>query len=374
MSEEFKSIKQRRTRIASIVRKELSTLIKDKMSLFILFIIPIIIITTIGTGKISLLQQQIPVWIIDYDDTVHSHQFIQTMKEGNLTITTNYDYKNMTREQFEDLAKKLLPTNKLAAYIVIHKGFEADLEKNRSTTLEIHVDAIDFVSMFSTEAFLQLSLVNYQLQNMVFERDIFYFPEMRPELNFFNLLQMGAPLIMSILIFDTINMVSSQSIVGDIPLKRLLTTPVFRSEIVFGKTIAYSIISVFQIIIALMMLQIFHVPMQGLYLELFIVLMLCSLAGITLGILLSAISKTRLQAAQMHLFVFMTMLIITYTVRNSFILPFMPMEQTQKIFSCIAYRGMSIMQLIHRVLYLVIDILIYLGITLIYLKRKKEFV
>jgi ABC-2 type transport system permease protein len=141
-----------------------------------------------------------------------------------------------------------------------------------------------------------------------------------------------------------------------------------------AKNIAYSIVSVFQILISLTLLQVFNVPIYGLYVDVFIILFLCSLCGISLGVLFSSVAKTRLQAAQMFLFYFMIMMIITMMIRKPFVLPFLPLEQGQQAFSNIAYRGMALEEVGINVLYLLMNCAIFIGLTLIYLKRKKEFV
>lgn len=373
MSEDFKSIKSRRVRIESLIRKELTTLFKDKISLFILFIIPIVMIVTVGVGKIDTSQFEVEIWVIDYDDTPQSHDLIDSLSQ-NATIVSNWDRGDLTADEFLQLANETLPTTLIAAYIIIPDGFAYNLTEYGETSLEIHVDSIDIITVFAAEAMIQIGLVMFQLESFTVAADVFYFPEFQPELNFNNLLQLGAPQIITIVLFATANLVSSQCIVGDIPLKRLLTTPVFRSEVVVAKNIAYSIVSVFQIIISLALLKIFNVPIYGLFIDVFLVLWLCSFTGITLGVFFSAISKTRLQAAQMFLFGFMIMLIITMMVRSPYILPFLPLEQSQVAFSNLAYRGMSMVGIYDRVLFLIADSAIFLVLTLIYLKRKKEFV
>ncbi|MCP4764052.1 MAG: hypothetical protein GY870_19925, partial [archaeon] len=93
-----------------------------------------------------------------------------------------------------------------------------------------------------------------------------------------------------------------------------------------------------------------------------------------MGILFSAISRTRLQAAQMFLFFFITMLIITMMIREPVILPFLPLEQAEVAFTNLASRGMSLLEIGDTVFYLVMNAGIYLLLTILYLKRKKEFV
>jgi hypothetical protein len=375
MSDEFKSISRRGARIRSIIQNEITSLLKDRISLFILFIIPVAVLVTIGIGKLGYLNDPVNLWIIDYDNSAKSHEFIDTMKASeDMIITTNYDNPYTTAAQFQALAEEYLSTNELSAYIILHEGFENDILTNSSTTLVVYIDAIDAIDAFFAEFMIQIKLVEFQLDNIVFESDIFYFPVMRPEIDYNNLLTIAAPIMIGLILFGTMTLVTSQSIVGDIALKRLMTTPLYSSEILIGKTLSYSIVSIFQILLSLGILKIFSIPFYGLFIDVFFICFLCSLTGITLGIFFSAISRTRLQSAQMFLLFYLVMFILIMLVRIPYILPLLPIENTMKGFSNIAYRGMSIWESIDVILYLLGFSTVFFLITLIYLRRKKEYV
>jgi len=375
MSEDFKSLSRRGSRIRSIIQNELTTLLKDKVSLFILFIIPIAVLVTIGVGKVGAFNNPVNLWIIDFDDSAKSHEFIATMGDGDsIIVTTNYDNPFTSPIQFQALAEEYLPTNELSAYIILQEGFEDDILANKSTTLVVYIDAIDAIAAFFAEFLIQIKLVDFQLKNIVFESDIFYFPVMRPEIEYSNLLTIAAPMMLGLILFGTMTLVTTQCIVGDIALKRLMTTPLYSSEILIGKTISYSIVSIFQILLSLGILKIFSVPFYGLFLDIVFVCFLCSLTGITLGIFFSAISKTRLQSAQMFLLFFIVMFIFVMFVRVPYILPFLPVENIVRGFSNLAYRGLSFWETIDRILYLMGFSAAFFIFTLIHLRRKKEFV
>ena len=375
MSEEFKSSARRRSRIGNIIRNELTGLLKDRVSLIILFIIPVVVLVTIGAGKVSLLGNSTNLWIIDFDDSTKSHEFIASMRDSDrLIVATNHDHMNVDAAQFEELAKEYLPTNELSAYIILHPGFEADILANKSTTLVVYIDAIDAISAFVAEFLIQIKLVDFQLDNIVFESDVFYFPELRPEVEYKNILTMAAPMMIGLILFGTMTLVTSQCIVGDIPLKRLLTTPLYSSEILIGKTVSYSIVSIFQILLSLGILKIFSIPFYGLFLDVFFLCFLCSLTGITLGIFFSAISRTRLQSAQMFLLFFIVMFILVMLVRVPYILPLLPVENTIRGFTKLAYRGMSLWETMDRVLLLIAFSVVFFFLSLIYLRRKREYV
>jgi ABC-type Na+ efflux pump permease subunit len=392
MAEILKMSRTRAQRIGAIVRKEISTLLSDKIAIFVLFILPVVLIVVVGTSQPRADLAASTIWIINEDNnSTKSHEFVVTFK--NMTFITVYATGDMAPVMPEfgqdnteamapvtlENARKALPTEYLSAYIVLPNGYQAELEANGTAHIEIYYDAIDLTGRILTDMFILLGTTNVQLDNLLLERDVFYFPEGRPhdltgDLNL-NLLEMGAPMMIGLILFMSMNLVATQCIVGDTPLQRLLTTPVFRSEVITGKVLAYSIMAVFQIIISLLILNYFQITMNCLWIDLFLLLLLNSMAGICIGVFLSTISKTRLQASQLFLMFFFVMLIMEYYVRNQFFLLFIPLEQVRIAYSNMAYRGQTIVTVLPQLIYIALAGLFYYVINIIYIKyMKKEFV
>jgi ABC-2 type transport system permease protein len=380
----------RAQRIAAIVRKEISTLLSDKIAIFVLFILPVSMILTIGLSAPRSDLMATTIWIIDEDNnSTKAYEFGQTFK-GNKYITV-YATGDLApampefgeTEKFVEVnrenAEKYLPTEYLSAYIVLPKGYEAELNANGTAHIDIYYDAIDLTGRMLTDMMILLGLTNVQLDNMLFERDIFYYPEGRPhnltEDSDINILELGAPMFMGLMLFMSMNLVATQCIVGDTPLQRLLTTPVYRSEVITGKIIAYTIMGTIQIIISMLLLNAFNITMNCLWIDLFILLVINTIAGITLGVFISTISKSRLQASQMFLMFFFVMLIMQYYVRNAFFLKFITLEQTAKAYADLAYRGSTLIDVLPQIGWIVLTGLLFYVMNIIYIKYlKKEFV
>lgn len=378
MSQDIRSIKERRKRIFGLLRKELDTLVKDKVSMFILFIIPIIIIAIIGVGEVSLSTfGNVRIWIIDYDESEKSQEFINTFKYNSTMgadVKTQADF-NMTAAEFEEYAIEKLPTEEVSAYMIIVKNFSDNLLVNGTTELPIYIDFIDFLSAFVAQASIIDGTVNYQIANTVFESDIFYFPVMKPAESL-NLLSSAAPFLTGIIIFACMNLITTQCIVGDKPLKRLLTTPTFRSEVIIGKILAYLIIAIFQIVLILVLLEfVFGVQMRCLFIEIFLMLLLLALNSIVIGVFFSAISSSRLQSSQMFLFFFIMMLMITQIVRIPGIVVILPLEQAREAFTNLAFRGQTLWDVGPNIVNISLVTLVFFVITIIYFQFiKKEFI
>ena len=347
---------------------------------------PVALITVLGTSLPNQDLIQTSIWIIDYDNTPESQGFIRTAK--NSTFMDVYATGELApiepqlgeSEAFgnvsESLAQKTLPTEYIDAYIIIPKGFSESLAANGTVEVDIYYDSIDFINRFVVEAFIMLAMTNSQLENLMFERDVIAFPETRPAdfSDNINILEASAPIFVGLMLFFSMQLVTTQAIVGDVPLKRLLNTSLRRGEVVTGKIISYSVISVFQVILTMLLLQLFEVRFYCLWIDLFALLVLNSITGICMGVFISSISKTRLQGSQLFLMFFFVMFIAAEYIQNELFLNFIPLKQTQKAFSALAFRGLSIMEVIEPIFYIALTGLFYYILTLIVMKRKKEFI
>ena len=377
MSIDIRSLKERRKRIFSLIRKELDTLIRDKVSMVILFIIPICVIALIGLGEFSLMSGAVDLYIIDYDDSERSQEFIDTFIYNTTTevyVKVKEDF-DMTAQEFEELAEEKLPTTEIVAYIILVENFSENLIVNGSTELPIYIDFIDFFSAFSAQASILDATVHYQLNNQEFESDLFYFPVMRPQASI-NILQTAAPFLTAVMIFACMNLITTQCIVGDKPLKRLLTTPTFRFEVIIAKIGAYTILGIFQIVLILIFLEFgFNIQYRCLFIELFLMLLLLVVNSVVIGVFFSSISSSRLQSSQLFLFFFIIMLLITQIVRIPAIVNFLPLEQASSAFIELAYRGKSLFEVWPNLLNLTIITLFVFAINILFFQYiKKEFV
>jgi len=390
----FSDARSRALRITNMVRKEIKSLLSDKTAIFILFFIPFLLITILGTSQPNLEATNTTIWIIDYDNSETSEQFIETMKSLNLSlaigqkisvsfftsgelapIQPNFGEKETYGLVSEELAQKTLTTQFLDAYIILPEGFEDNIKTNGTTPIIVYYDSIDFMKMLVSDMVVLAGTSEIQMKNMLFERDIIYFPETRPENLDLNILDMGAPNFVPLMLFITMQLISSQSIVGDIPLRRLLNTSLKRGEVVTGKLIAYSFIGIIQVLLTMALLSIFKVTMHCLWFDLFLILLLNSVAGISMGIFISVVTKSRLQASQLFLLLFFLMYINVYYVRNIFFLTFIPIEQTRKIYEFLAYRGKGLSIVWEPILFMTITGLFFYVASIVYIKYiKKEFI
>ena len=104
-------------------------------------------------------------------------------------------------------------------------------------------------------------------------------------------------------IFIAVSATAAQAIVGDIPLNRMLLTPATKMESILAKVLGYFMIGMLQAQFLLVLwMTLFNIDLWYQYLNLNIILGLLSLSGSSLGVLISTLVTTRLQANQSFLF------------------------------------------------------------------------
>jgi ABC-2 type transport system permease protein len=87
-------------------------------------------------------------------------------------------------------------------------------------------------------------------------------------------------------------------------LEQLMVSPLTRFELILGKIAPFILIGYLQLtIIVLLMLYVFHIPIAGSILELYVIAFLFIAGVLGLGIFISTLAKTQMQATQMSFFV-----------------------------------------------------------------------
>jgi ABC-2 type transport system permease protein len=361
-------------RIRNMVMKELRLIIKDKVALLLIFLLPAALIGMLwyvtdtssmggmdldgggvgGGGGDDAGNETIPVsetrlGIVDLDST--SGYYGGEDLSENLTAFYN-EIANVTIFNSSADAYRALYEQQIDAYIVIPDGFEYNLTENFPTYIEVHYDGNDLFASFSIQGIIQAGTILFRVSKLWIRSEVFpgLVMEFSPEGGFIESI-FGA----FIVIFSSylgIAMTSAQSIVGDEPLRRMLLTPTSRLEVVVAKVIGYVIIGFFQsLLLVTLWVLAFDLNLNTSFFSLVIIMSLSSLTGSATGLLISAVAGTRLQANQMFLFVLFGTLILSGFFLDVGILDrILPMNQGMNLLIDTAFKGLDIFQVIDRVL------------------------
>jgi len=362
-------------RIRNMVMKELRLIIKDKVALLLIFMLPAALIGMLwyvtdsssmggmslgGSGGIggggsagneTTSDSSIKLGIVDLD-TTSGYYGAEDLSE-NLTAfyeeMANVTKYNSTADAYRALYEQIID-----AYIVIPDGFEANLTDNFPTYIEVHYDGNNLLASGSIQGVVQAGTILFRVSKLWIRSEIFpgVVIEFTPQGGYLESVFGGFIVIFSS--YLGIAMTSAQSIVGDTPLRRMLLTPTSRLEVVVAKVIGYVIIGFFQsLLLVTLWVLAFDLSLNTSFISLVIIMSLSSLTGSATGILISAVASTRLQANQMFLFVLFGTLILSGFFLDVGILDrILPMNQGLNLLIDTAFKGLTILEVIDRVLIL----------------------
>ncbi len=375
-------------RIRNMVAKELRLIVKDKVAILLIFLLPAALIgmlwyvtdssglagMSLSTGTSGTGSSTNVTTIITTNTTTIPENITTTDEEEGYVIgvidldtTRTYDGADLS-ENFTtylatlvdevihynntDDAYRALYEQEIDAYVVIPDGFEANLTINEPTYIEIHYDGNDWIESATIQGIISAAAILFRVSKLWIRSEVF--PEMviefTPEGGYIESVFGGFIVIFSS--YLGIAMTSAQSIVGDIPLRRMLLTPTNRLEVIVAKVLGYVIIGFFQsLLLVSLWVLVFSLNLNTNFIALVVIMTMSSLTGSATGILISSISNTRLQANQMFLFVlFATLILSGFFIDVGALDEILPMNQGLKLLIDTAFKGLSLLQVFDRIL------------------------
>lgn len=290
-------------RVKAISYKEFIHLFRDIRSLMVIILVPVILLFLFGYA-LKLDVENVSVGVIDFNNSVKSKEFISYF-ESNNAFKINYYTDN-----YKD-AELLLDTNKIKMIIVIPSSFAEDLENKMNTKVQVIIDGSDITTASSiinytagvTASYNQMFIENIIRTNGI---NISYgsaVPEIRywfnEDMRSVNYLFPGlVAIIMSVVAgFLTSLTISREWATGT--MEQLIPTPVTEGEVISGKLITYFLIGLIDVIIYILIGEfVFHVPLKGNTLLVFLFATIFLLCMLSFGIFVSIVMKSQLASSQ----------------------------------------------------------------------------
>ncbi len=308
------------SRILAIFQKELAQLRRDRMTFGMVIMIPLIQLILFGYA-INTNIRDIPVAVVDQSQTAISRILIQMVEATRVVKVTE---RLTTVEEAEAAIKSarvraafILPED-IAKRIVRSPSTgqgtppSTDEETSRPVAQWI-VDGSDTMIAGAIKSLrsMPLSEIFRQPPNRstpTFEVALFFNPEQRTAVNI-------VPGLVGIILTMTMIMFTSAAIVRERErgnMEMLINTPVKPLELMIGKIIPYIFIGLLQMVIILGLGHfLFNVPIDGNMFDLLIGTLLFIGASLSLGLVLSTIAKSQLQATQMTVFVLLPSILLS---------------------------------------------------------------
>jgi ABC-2 type transport system permease protein len=278
--------------LQSIIKKEYLHIMKDPQTLFIIFLLPVIMMLLFGFA-ITMEMRDIPTIIADRSDTPQSRALIERIGSSG--------FFKVTRRDIRDRDVDTLFRKKQAHCIVIFpEKFARDLEKDRRAELQVLIDASDPNAANLINNYLQVIVARQDQQvnrvvpvPFLVEPRFMYNPDLRSA-NFF------VPGLMAIILLMISALLTSIAITREKEtgtMEQILVSPVHPVQIIIGKVIPYITIAfICGISILFMGVTIFAVPFRGSLPALMLAMLLYTTTGLSFGLLISTVTNSQRNA------------------------------------------------------------------------------
>ena len=297
-------------RMLAIMNKELRQLGRDRLTFGMIVGIPLIQILLFGYA-INYDVRDIRAAVVDDARTSHSRALVADLQASGVVRFA------APSASVHDLRRRL-DAGDVSVGIVIPRDFERRRLGSNRAVVQVLVDGsepmIESVARGLAQAPLPSRHAEYRSRVPVFEVLTQYNPERRTAVQVVPAL-IGVILNMTMVIFTAVAIVRERER-GNLEL--LITTPIRSWELMAGKLMPYVIIGLVQTTLILTVgVRVFDVPVNGSLLDLYLAAALFIAATLTLGLVISTLVKSQMQAFQLA---FLTLL--PSILLSGFVFPF----------------------------------------------------
>lgn len=309
-------------RILTISKKVITELIRDKRSLVLMFIAPLLILwlmnvmfsassdvkVTLGTsgvkaGLVKKLDKVSGVSVKKYPNASSAKQALKKGQADSIIIKDGSRY--VVTHANTDSSKTLLAKNALKAALIKQqtsqakeqgqkllkalKSQQAAIAKLTKALAKVTGQKAAAVKTKNTQETASASSVKIVNHYQYGDKDTGYFAKI-------------APVLMAFFIFFFVFLISGMALLGERTsgtLDRLLATPVKRSDIVFGYLLGYGLLGLLQaVVICLAGIYILNIEIVGSFAAVVTVCVLFAFVALAFGLLLSTFAESEFQMMQ----------------------------------------------------------------------------
>jgi ABC-2 type transport system permease protein len=295
-------------RIQAIARKEYYHLIRDFRSLYLAFIIPLLLILLFGYA-LSLDVEHVPTAVVDHDRTPESRDFI-------LRLDASVYFDVVARPPSAAALTELLDRNRVILGVVIPPGWGAGLSADRDAPLQVLIDGSDPNTAGNTRAFITAFIARANEKNLldylnrqgrepvrppVEGRFRVWFNEDLESRNFI------VPGIIAVIIMIVGALLTSLVIAREYEngtMETIRSLPVRAGEFFLGKAIPYFFITLIDVLVAILMGQVlFGIVMKSSFWLMILASTVYILVALGTGLLISVKTRSQLVANQLAVLV-----------------------------------------------------------------------
>jgi ABC-2 type transport system permease protein len=284
-------------RLLAIARKETLQLRRDRRSMLLAFVMPLLLLVFFGYA-ITLDVDRLRLAVLDQDRSAASRHLVERLQAGD------YFVLERSLERYGAI-EDVLVRGEASAVLVIPPGFAAALGSGQSAVVQMLVDGSDAntatIALGYADAIIAahsgtLSAARTSVAPPLELRTrVWYNPELKSR-------NMIVPGLIAVIMSVIAALLTALTIAREWErgtMEQLASTPVGRGEVVIGKLIPYAVIGIIDVAVTIVAgILLFDVPLRGNLLLLggFTLLFLCGALGV--GLFLSAALKSQMLATQ----------------------------------------------------------------------------
>jgi ABC-2 type transport system permease protein len=301
------------SRIIAMLKKEFLQMRRDRLTVGLVFMLPLVQLLLFGYA----IQTE-----VKHISTVVFDQSLSAESRDMTDAFTASGYFDVTRVagSYEEV-NKLIDSGQASVGIIYPPDFARRIKRSSPAPVQVIVDASD--NMVANQAIAIANSIGLLKSQQVLAKKnglghsaLPYDVRVRPWYNPDGITSYYmVPAILGIIVTMTMVLMTSIGIVRERErgtLEQLIVTPLKSFELMIGKIIPYIVLGYVQITVALLVgVLIFHVPVRGSILQLYLLTLFFITASLGLGILISNIARTQMQAMQMSFFVLLPSIMLS---------------------------------------------------------------
>ena len=293
------------TRFKAVLKKEFIQIRRDKPSVVMAVVMPVVLLILFGYA-VNTDIDHLPTVIWDQSKSLDSREIIAAFANSTYLDPDFYvsGYESITDH---------MDSGKARVAIIIPPGYGKALQGGQQAVVQVLVDGADPTAARAAMSAVQLVGLNkaWQIQAARFEPQgvtlpnamplkvetrVWYNPDMKSTV--FNI-----PALIGLILQNVIAMLTAFSMVREKErgtMEQIVVTPIRPAELLLGKLLPFVAIGFVSLMFILLVgIYWFGVPPKGSIILLILLSLLFLITVLSIGLLISIISRTQLQAMQM---------------------------------------------------------------------------
>jgi ABC-2 type transport system permease protein len=365
-------------RLGAIMRKELRQLRRDRMTLAMIVMVPVMQLILFGYA-INFNLRGLQAGIADQANTAGSRALVMDMLATDVV-------KPVVSASTPQQLMEALRRGRISVGILIPPDFERRRFDGRPVA-QILVDGSDTSVQAAAAQLAQVPVDSASPDSRAPARSTpptgkisvvsFYNPQRRTAVNVVPGL-IGVILTMTMVMFTAIAIVRERER-GNMEL--LIATPLTKSELMIGKVLPYAGIGLIQTTLVLLLgAWLFHVPIRGSVLDVYLAAVLLILANLALGLLISTRAQSQFQSMQMTIFIFLPSILL-----SGFVFPFagmpviaqwlaeaLPLTHFLRLIRGVMLRGAGLAEMWAEIVALATFILVVMTVAIVRFRKRLD--